>query len=34
MIAYVNYEYKQVLVKFIGTHAEYSRFTKRDIENL
>lgn len=34
LIAYVNYEYKQVLVKFIGTHADYSRLSKREIENL
>ncbi len=34
LIAYVNYDYKQVLIKFIGSHADYSRLSRRDIENL
>ena len=34
LIAYVSYEYKTVMVKFVGTHAQYSRLKKKDIENL
>lgn len=34
LIAKVNFQSKHVLIRWIGTHAEYDRLTKKEIENL
>ena len=34
LIAAVNYPFGRVLVRWIGTHAEYDRLTKKEIERL
>ena len=34
LIVRISYPYRDVRVKWIGTHAEYDRLTRRDIENL
>lgn len=34
VIAAINYDYRVVLVKWVGNHREYSKLSRRDIENL
>jgi mRNA interferase HigB len=34
LIAQINCEFAGVLIKWIGTHAEYNALTKKDIQNL
>lgn len=34
LIAIVNYHSKHVLIRWVGTHAEYDRLTEREIEDL
>lgn len=34
LIVQVNYAYRIVLVKWVGTHAEYDRLTAQEIKNL